>query len=33
VLETLHVLEIKLHHAEERRDFELFNYLHICYAS
>jgi hypothetical protein len=29
VLETFHVLEIKLHHAEGRRGFEHLNYLHL----
>jgi hypothetical protein len=33
VLETSHVLEIKLHHAKERTGFEYLNYLHLCYAS
>jgi hypothetical protein len=31
--ETFHVLEIKLHHAEERRGFEHLNYLHSRCAS
>jgi hypothetical protein len=33
MLETFHVLEIKLHHEEERRGFEHLNYLHLCCAS
>jgi hypothetical protein len=33
VIETFHVLEIELHHSEERRGVEDLNYLHLCYAS
>jgi hypothetical protein len=33
VLETFHVLEIKLHHVEERRGFEPLNYLDLRCAS
>jgi hypothetical protein len=33
VIETFHVFEIKLHHAEETRRFEHLNDLHLCCAS